>query len=178
MTTYTATDDGVFDCVLDVVRVMLSRCAAVQTFLGVATEAAALAAVSEEGVTPPVSREGYTAAEMATLRPRVFLSCNPNQAFSLTIDGVGSFDSAGEIAVEFVKSLTSNEAREPRVPIRAMEITLGRAADELLQQNFTDGAWAFRQITFDGPHILDGDEIANIGEEIVGALILRAENGS
>lgn len=176
MTTYTADTDGVFDCILDAVRIMLSRCAEVQAFLGVISEGAALAAIKEEGIEPPASHEGYTAAEMAAQKPRVFLSCNPNQSFTISIDGVGSFDAAGEVAIEFVRAVTRAEAKEPRVPIRAMEIVLGRAAEELLKQNFTDGSWAFRDITFDGPHLLDGDEIANIGEEIVGAIILRADN--
>lgn len=178
MATYTSTTDGVFDCVLDAVRIMLSRCAEVQTFLGAGSEAAALAAIDEEGLDAPASHEGYTSAEMATHRPRVFLSCNPNQSFSLIIDAVGSWDSMGEVAVEFVKSISRADAKNPKAPIRAMELTLGRAAEELLQQNYADGSWAFRTITFDGPHILDGDAIANIGEEIVGAIILRAESGS
>jgi hypothetical protein len=178
MTTYTATDDGIFICTLDDVKVMLSKCAAVQTFLGTSgptVEADTLALLDVEGVEAPASNEGYTIAEMSALKPRVMISADSQ--FMIRIDSAGGFATSGGVEVMFYKAIsTLSDRKNPRTVKLAMQTTMGRAADELIQQNFTDNAFGFSDITFIGPVIDDDDANSVIGAEVYGVLMLRSKD--
>lgn len=156
MTTYTATGDGCIDAAVSAAKVMLSRCAEVQSFLGAANEAAALAAIDINADAQPADKEERTLAEMDAIRPRVLVFGEPEDGVSVVRDAVGSFMSAGTVTVVLERELTTNEEANDALWINAMQKTLGRISDELYQQEAKDAALAMNEMTLVGP--FRGDE--------------------
>lgn len=151
MATYTASGDGCIDAAVSAAKVMLSRCAAVQTFLGAGSEAAALAAIDINADAQPADGEERTFAEMESIRPRVLVFGEPEEGIVLTRDAVGSYMGSGVVSVVLERELTTNEEANDALWIDAMQTTLGRVADELWQQEAKDAALAMSEMVLIGP---------------------------
>ncbi len=168
MTTYTASGNGSLDVCVAALRVMLSQCAEVQSFLGAANEAAALALITANAADQP--GDGEELEDVSDSRPRVLVFGKPDEGWSTTMDAIGSYDTTGTLEVVMERDLTPTEVYDDAVMIDAMQTTLGRVTDELWQQVWTDAAVAARSIMQLGPFRGDENTEADLGNRVSGVL--------
>lgn len=168
MTTYTASGNGGLDVCVAALRTMLSQCAEIQSFLGVGSEAAALALITSNAADQPGDAEELE--DVSDSRPRVLVFGKPDEGWSTTMDAIGSYDVSGTLEVVLERDLTATELYDDAVMIDAMQTTLGRVTDELWQQVWTDAAVAARSIIQLGPFRGDENTEADLGNRVSGIL--------
>jgi len=156
----------------------LANCAAVRTWLGVATVQLALARMYDDALPPPASGDSHTLAELTTYRPFIMVWTEPEGGYRFEMDASGSqteFHDSGQLWAEFeqdVDPLIADDPSEIHVQLRN---SLGAmiAAVKLLAG--TAGYLTITGGTLNGPYRSHPDERATQGDYIAGLLTVQWE---
>jgi len=149
----------------DHLRTMLANAAAVRTWMGVETVAAALAKIHHEALPPPADDAvEYTLAELATYRPFIIVSTDEENGYRKTAEAMGVFAAGGTLRVELEQAVPADKTNPAEIAI-LFKNSIGAIIDELVGMVDTAGYLAFDQIAMTlGPFRATEDEATTQGD--------------
>lgn len=164
---------------------MLSKLAAFQTFVGVATEAAALAKVYHQGLPEPADTESgeYTAGELAGYRPCAIVAAPDEDSFRISRIAEQAHKTAGKLVVIFIESVAATSHGLPTADQvvqhwNAIGPILGKTADDgddgLIDLQWQSPNLAIREIYLhEGPYWGDPENVHDEGVWIASTWIVE-----
>jgi hypothetical protein len=158
------------DAVLDTFETTLAACAGVQTFLGVASAVAAKARIHKRALPPPngTVAEGYTEAELTSLRPFVLIYCARHSETGIAVN---TFDEHGQLVAEFVRTVSAAGQTAPATGDTELAEVLDTIAGQVRNLAHTAGYLAATALRRSDPARLDPRDRAGLGV----AQIIRLE---
>lgn len=167
--------EGSISLAQEYLRTMLADSTSLRTWMGVGSQAAALARIYHEGLSPPPAAEAYTPAELASFRPFVLLWTDENAGgFQRRVAAYGTADQFEEGGVIHVLL----EQAAPAAPTasdlaecdRRWRNTIGKIIDDLSGNTAQAGLsgvagyLSIRHLTVLGPWRTPPDYIPTMGD--------------
>ena len=167
---------GVISKPLDDLRTLLSNCTGMQTWMGVASSALALAKIHIAGL-PPTDNDSYTKEELDDFRPFVIVSTESEagNSFRFTASGGAGgrhFNRSGQCRVYLEQAVAIEYRDDPSELDRLFQNAMGEIIEDtgagsgLLDLTATGTYFGVNSLVSHGPFRATEDEIVADGDHI------------
>lgn len=161
------TPEGYVSTSQEQLRVVLSECANVRTFLGAADATEALTRIYHDALPPPDHAGEHTLEELQRLRPYVLIWTDEQDGFSATRESEGSIGYLtfrGCFMVCLERDVPSDVQDDPAAVDMQFRNYVGKILQDLAARSGVNGGVDIRKLHIRGPARTEPDEVAELGD--------------